>query len=138
MIKSLIFDIGGVLVFKNSQVPKKQKVNTLLTKFLEKIKRKYTLYSLSNIDEEFHKETKRKGIYKVFKKNYSSYLTGIEKPNKKAFSMVLKENKLNLKQTLFVDDKQDNINVAEKLGIKSILFKDNAQFFRDLKKLGIK
>src|SRR3989344_500849 len=133
MIESLIFDIGVVLVFKNSQIPKKQKVNTILIKFLEKIKRKYALYSLSNIDEECYKETKRKGIYKVFKKNYRSYLTGIEKPDKKAFLMVLKEEELNPEQTIFVDDKQKNLDAAKKLGMKTVIFKNNSQFFKDLK-----
>src|SRR3989344_5903763 len=137
MIESLIFDIGVVLVFKNSQIPKKQKVNTILIKFLEKIKRKYALYSLSNIDEECYKETKRKGIYKVFKKSYSSYLTGVEKPDKRALLMVLKENNLNPKETLFVDDKQKNLDAAEELGMKTVIFKNNTQFFRDLKKLEI-
>ena len=136
-IKAIIFDIGGVVVFKNSEIARNQKTNTVLIKFLEKIKRKYALYSLSNIDEEFHKETKRKGIYKVFKKNYPSYLTGIKKPSKKAFLIVLKENHLNPKEIIFVDDKQDNINTAKKLGMKIILFKNNKQLVSDLKKFGV-
>jgi len=138
MIKALIFDIGGVVVFKNSQVARKQKTNKALIKFLEKISKRYGLYSVSNIDEEFHKENKRKGIYKIFNKNYSSHLTGFEKPDKRAFLMVLKENKLNSEETLLVDDNQDNIDTAEKLGMKTILFKDNILLFRKLKTIGIK
>jgi len=67
-IKALIFDVGGVVVFKNSEVVRNQKANTVLIKFLEKIKRKYALYSLSNIDEECYKETKRKESTKFSRK----------------------------------------------------------------------
>lgn len=138
VIKSIIFDIGGVVVFKNSPVAKEQKANRVLIRFLEKIKKRYVLYSLSNIDKEHHKENKRKKIYEVFKKSYSSYLTGIEKPEKKAFQMVLKENNLKPEETLLVDDKPSCIRAAKKVGMKTLLFKTNKQLFKQLFEMGVK
>ena len=41
-------------------------------------------------------------------------------------------------ETLFVDDKQKNLDAAEELGMKTVIFKNNTQFFRDLKKFNIK
>lgn len=138
VIKSIIFDIGGVVVRKNSLVAKEQKANMILIKFLTKIKKSYSLYSLSNIDEEHHNENKRKKIYRVFKKSYSSYLTGAEKPEGKAFQMVLKENNLKPEETLFVDDKPLCIKAAKKLGMKTVLFKTNKQLFKQLFGIGVK
>jgi len=40
-------------------------------------------------------------------------------------------------ETLFIDDNDRNINAAEKLGIKSILFHSPQQLKKDLRKSGI-
>jgi len=140
MIKSLIFDLGNVLIIKNKRTPglRYQAVNLPLYRFLKKIAKKYKLYSLTNIDETYHKINTNRGIYKIFRKVYTSFETGIEKPDKKAFLMVLKDNSLNPGETLMVDDNSEHLKIAKKLGMKVILFKNNKGFFRELKNKGIK
>ena len=62
----------------------------------------------------------------------------LRKPDKKSFELIFKRLDVNPKESLFLDDKQENLDEAKKLGMKTVLFKTNKQFFLDLEKLGIK
>lgn len=139
-IKAIIFDLGGVLILKNKKTlgGRYQAVNIPLTNFLKKIKKKYKLYSLTNIDENYHTINKKRGIYKVFRKVYASYEMGVEKPDKGMFLEVLKENSLMSEETIMVDDKKKHLYAAKKMGMKTIQFKNNKQLFKQLKELGVK
>ncbi len=63
---------------------------------------------------------------------------GIRKPNPKIYKLILKKLKLPAKNCLFIDNQQWNIAPAQKLGMKTILFKSNKQLFKQLSKQGIK
>lgn len=135
LIKAVIFDVGGVVIIKNKKTSRGyQALNKSLLKFLRKISKNYKIYVLTNIDVNLHKINKKRGIYKNFKQVYVSCEMSIEKPNKKMFLAVLKENPLKPIEILVVDDKEEHLRVAKKLGMKTILFKDNKQFFEDIKK----
>lgn len=91
--------------------------------FLQMISSKYKLFLLSNTDhthiEKFeHKEgqTFARDFYSCFEKVYFSYEIGIRKPDENAFKYIINNHNLNPKKTLFVDDKKENTDVAEKLG----------------------
>ncbi|MCK5416816.1 HAD-IA family hydrolase, partial [Candidatus Parcubacteria bacterium] len=62
----------------------------------------------------------------------------LKKPDEKAFILILEKLKVKPEESIFVDDKQENLDVAEKLKMKTIIFKNNTQFFSRLKELGIK
>jgi len=63
---------------------------------------------------------------------------GIRKPNPKIYKLITKKLKLNPAQVIFIDNRRWNIIPAKKLGMKTILFTDNRQAIRELKKFGIK
>ena len=93
--------------------------------FLQMISKKYKLFLLSNTDhthiEKFeHNEgqTFARDFYSCFEKVYFSYEIGIRKPDENAFKYVINNHKLNPKKTLFVDDKKENTDMAEKLGFQ--------------------
>ena len=93
--------------------------------FLQMITSKYRLFLLSNTDhthiEKFeHKEgqTFARDFYSCFEKVYFSYEIGLRKPDENAFKYVINNHNLNPKKTLFIDDKKENTDVAEKLGFK--------------------
>ena len=46
-------------------------------------------------------------------------------------------NKFLPQQILFIDDKESNIEVAKKLGVNVIKFKDYKQLKKDLKEFGV-
>ena len=86
---------------------------------------KYRLFLLSNNDhthiEKFeHKEgqTFARDFYSCFEKVYFSYEIGLRKPDENAFKYVINNHNLNPKKTLFIDDKKENTNVAEQLGLQ--------------------
>ncbi|MFA5778480.1 MAG: HAD family phosphatase [Candidatus Paceibacterota bacterium] len=60
---------------------------------------------------------------------------GLKKPDQKCFMSILEKLNIKPEESIFIDDKQENLDAAENLGMKSLIFKDNEQFFEDLKKL---
>jgi len=61
--------------------------------------------------------------------------SGLRKPNPKIYKLALEKLHLSAHKTLFVDNQQWNTKPAEKLGIHTILFKNNKQLFKQLEKL---
>ncbi|MBU3907108.1 MAG: HAD-IA family hydrolase [Nanoarchaeota archaeon] len=87
---------------------------------------------------DVHLEANRDNyLFKDFQKVYSSCEIKAKKPDKKPFIMVLDENHLLPPETIFIDDKKENLLSAQTLGIKTILFKNNNQLFKELEKLRI-
>ena len=93
--------------------------------FLEKLSKKYQLFLLSNTDSIHINHFKEKNgdkfynrFYSCFEKVYFSYDLGMRKPDEEIYNFVIKENNLNPKTTLFVDDNFDNIEGAKKTGLQ--------------------
>ena len=76
-------------------------------------------------------------LYKRFDKVVVSCDVGVRKPNPKIYKLILKKLKLPAKQTLFIDNQEWNIKPAKKLGMKTILYKNNKQLFKELDRLKI-
>ena len=56
---------------------------------------------------------------------YLSHEMGIAKPDVEFFDYILREEGVRPENTVFVDDKIDNINAATSIGIKTLLYNDN-------------
>ena len=68
---------------------------------------------------------------------------GIRKPNPEIYKLLIKKlkqknNSINPSEIVFIDNRKWNLPQAKKLGIKTILFKNNKQLIKELKKLGVK
>jgi len=107
--------------------------------FLQMISSKYKLYLLSNTDathiEKFeHKvgQSFAREFYGCFEKVYFSFEFGFRKPDPKAFQFVLNNHNLTPKKTLFIDDRLDNINTAEALGLQTWYLKVGQEDVVDL------
>lgn len=96
--------------------------------FLEQLAQEaqYRLFLLSNTNEIHINFVKKvMGLEKfdrfknAFEGFYLSYEMGKRKPNLNIYEQVLKENDLNPKETLFVDDTKENTDAAALLGIKT-------------------
>lgn len=116
-------------------------------RMLERLKEKYRLFLLSNTNEihypEYTKELQEKYHYEnlseLFEKVYLSFEVGLRKPDAEIYKMVLLENNLDPKETLFIDDSIQNLKPAEKLGIRTCFLappKDIVAIF-DLKTINI-
>ena len=95
-------------------------------KVLKKIKDKFTIFLLSNTNS-IHIEKiidnlgvkKYKEFYNLFDKVYYSHEIKLRKPNSDIFRLVIKENNLSIKNTLFIDDSIQHIESAKKIGLKT-------------------
>jgi putative hydrolase of the HAD superfamily len=61
-------------------------------------------------------------IFALINKAYFSWETGLIKPDPRAFSLLLSENKLAPGECVYFDDSEDNINSAKSLGIHSYIY----------------
>lgn len=98
--------------------------------FIAKLDKKYKIYLLSNtnaihleaFNEILKKETgESEGIDKLFAKAYYSHKINLRKPNDDIFNFVAKDADLIPKETLFIDDSENNIATASRLGFKTHL-----------------
>ena len=92
--------------------------------FLQKLSKKYKLFLLSNTDsihiETFEQENGTSfysDFYQCFEKVYFSFEMGMRKPDVEIYNFVLSQQNLIAKHTLFVDDKKENTDAAQSLGI---------------------
>ncbi len=72
-----------------------------------------------------------KKLYKNFDEVVVSCDVGMRKPNPKMYKIVLKKLKVKPSEAIFIDNQKWNTKPANKLGIKTILFKDNKQLFEN-------
>ena len=96
--------------------------------WLDTIKTKYRIFLFSNTNQIHHdafiasyKElTGNADFDAFFEKAYYSQNMGMRKPNPEPFLHILKEQQLEASETLFIDDTIKNIEIAQKLGLKTI------------------
>ena len=93
---------------------------------LKNIKDKFSIFLLSNtnsihIEKIIDKlgEKKYEEFYNLFEKVYYSHEVKLRKPNSDIFKLVIKENCLSIKNTLFIDDSIQHIESAKKIGLKT-------------------
>lgn len=93
---------------------------------LEVLRDKFKLFVMSNTNEIHVKRFLRianhvspgKGFYEYFDKVYLSNEVGERKPNPGAWQVILDEQPIKASRTLFIDDKLENIQAAQALGLQ--------------------
>ena len=93
--------------------------------FLQMLSHKYRLFLLTNTDSIHISRFEHKvgvsffsDFYQCFEKVYYSFEMGMRKPSSEIFNYIIKKHDLSPKRTLFVDDKKENTEAAEALGIQ--------------------
>lgn len=66
-----------------------------------------------------------RGFYDLFDAVYASNKMGVSKPHPEFYQHILNAEGMGPQETVFIDDAEINVCAAEKLGIRSILFKDS-------------
>lgn len=61
----------------------------------------------------------------IFDRVYYSCKTGLRKPDTKLFQKIIKENRLDLNNTVYFDDTTEHITAAKQIGITSFLYPQN-------------
>jgi epoxide hydrolase-like predicted phosphatase len=117
---------------------KAMKPNKKLINLIKRLDKTYLLATLTNVMLATEKLRQKKKIYRFFRVNIVSCKVGMSKPNKNIYLLLLKKLKIPAREIIFIDDSKINLKPAKKLGMKTILFKNNKQLVKDLRKLGVK
>ncbi len=110
---------------------------------LVKLKLPYQTFLLSNTNEthieaferELHRKYGIKNFDDYFEAVYYSCRTGMRKPDKEIFQMVLDKHKLKAEETIFIDDSVQHVKGAGECGIKSYLLPQGMELESLLKEL---
>jgi epoxide hydrolase-like predicted phosphatase len=89
---------------------------------------------LSNIDERLSKLIRDFGLYESFNPCLLSCEIGVEKPDPKAYEVLLAKLDLPAKEVVFIDDRLENVEAAKKIGIDALLFESPQQLRKELLK----
>jgi putative hydrolase of the HAD superfamily len=104
---------------------------------LERIKKNYHLYLLSNTNnihlQSFNRQvfdlTGFPSLDQYFHNAYYSHLIKMKKPDVEIFEYVLENNNLLATETIFLDDNTDNLDGATKAGIRTFHVQQPDQIF---------
>ena len=99
----------------------------------------YKIYYLSNFHElAFGEVTKKNKFFELFDGGVVSYVEKLIKPEEEIYKLILERYKLNPNESIFVDDMEANVEGANKVGIKTILFKGPKELKEELNNLKVK
>ena len=112
-------------------------LNFKVINIIEKLSSKYNLVLFSNARPLLSKIIYKQDILKYFSSIIFSYQIKAKKPDIKAFDILLKGLEKSSAECIFIDDEIININIAKKMGFKTIHFKSDDQLISELNKLNI-
>jgi putative hydrolase of the HAD superfamily len=124
---ALLFDIPGERV-----------------EIIEQVKNNYQIYLLSN-SNEIHYDLYVRDLQlrfgytefdDLFEKSFFSFDLHMTKPDLEIYEFVIYQNGFDVSKTLFIDDTEENIVAAKKLGLKTYLLQ-KPERVRDIFKKGV-
>jgi len=112
---------------------------------LAALTQKYKLYVLSNtnalhiewIDKYLMKRLKFPAFYGLFEEIYLSHEIKKNKPGKDSFQFVIDDSGIRPEETLYLDDRQENLDVAAALGFHSVFVPPTKEVTELLDELGL-
>lgn len=91
--------------------------------YLKELKdKRYNIYILSDLSIDSYNYLKKLKFFDYINGGVYSFEIGTTKPNKNNYKVLLEKYKLNPKETIFIDDKLNNIEIANNFGIHGIQF----------------
>lgn len=104
-----------------------------MSELIDRIKNRYNVkvYLLSNISNYFASHSEEIPILKKLDGCVFSAPIGIVKPSREIFEHLCKAYKLSPEETLFIDDRLDNIEGALRCGLKGYIFDGDVNRLRD-------
>lgn len=84
--------------------------------------RGYNLYVLSNMSKEYIEFLRELPVFEYFDEQVVSCEIGLGKPDRRIYEYLLEKYGLDPTETIFIDDRKDNVDAAEELGITPFHF----------------
>jgi putative hydrolase of the HAD superfamily len=99
---------------------------------------KYAMATINNESRDLNQYRIQKfELAEIFDVFVSSCFVGIRKPDERIYRMALELRQHLPEECVFIDDRQENLTGAAKVGIRTVGMKDVQQLRRDLQALGI-
>jgi len=104
--------------------------------FKQVFKLKKLGYKIAILSDQWHLSKQAVMTHRYYKK-FNPVIVSCDpdvkmrKPNPKIYKLTLKKLKLKPSETIFIDNQKWNTEPARKLGLNTILFKDNKQLFKN-------
>lgn len=107
-------------------------VKNEVIELIYKLKKDYKIYFLSNLTEVSYDYLYNEvGILKDFPGIYS-FKEHMQKPSEEIYELLIKRFNLIKEETVFFDNIQRNVDAGNKVGIKSVLFKDVSDILNNI------
>ena len=90
---------------------------------------------ISNVIEPTYNSLERAGMYMHFDQLIASCKVGYAKPDKEIYSLALERLGATAERSIFIDDKQRNLDPADEMGFTTILAENSEQIIEDLRSL---
>jgi putative hydrolase of the HAD superfamily len=97
----------------------------------------YKVGLITNLTSVFP-PTRRMAYADLFDDMIVSHEVGMRKPEARIYNLALDRLAVHAAEAVFVDDKLENVEGAEAIGMRGIHFKDAAQLKKELEKMGVK
>jgi epoxide hydrolase-like predicted phosphatase len=123
-------------LYSNSELVK---INKEIQELIIDLKKSgYQLLILSNTIKHHAKcNREERKLFDNFDGAILSCEVGFRKPEIEIYELVLEKFELKPEECIFIDDKEENLIPAKKLGMNTILFNDPLQLKNELTKMGI-
>lgn len=107
--------------------------------FMSSVNKNHRLLALSNTNATHERvwAERYKALFTEFEKVFASHKMGAVKPHSMIYQQVLDYLDLPAEQTVFCDDKQENVDGARDLGMHAIQVVSPQQMYDDLRDLGV-
>jgi putative hydrolase of the HAD superfamily len=114
--------------------PKEDVIN-----LVAELKSKYPIFLISNINQLHYEYLSghHPQVFTLFKRLILSYQVKSVKPEPAIYQELQRAAGVSYNQIIYIDDRTDLIEAANRLGLQSILFTDYKRLVKDLAKLGI-
>jgi putative hydrolase of the HAD superfamily len=150
LIGAINEEIGMIKMAKNLGIRKEElkrlwikafKVRFVLNRpllgLIKRLKKNYKTAILSDQWSIPYKVLITKELKSSFDVMVFSHIFGVRKTQIKIYRETLKKLKLKPQECIFIDNEDWNLTPAKKLGMKTILFKNNNQLTHELRKLNV-
>lgn len=98
-------------------------INNEILELIKNIKEKgYNTYVLSNAPLDIDKYLKDKKLNQLFNGIVLSAFEKLVKPNKEIYELILNRFNLKAEESIFIDDRLENVEAAKKVGINAFQF----------------
>ena len=93
----------------------------------------YKVATITNVIKPHYLYNKRKGLYKLFDKSFTSCNLKMRKPEKQIYLYAVKQLGVRPGQCLFIDNQKENVLAARKTGMQAFVFRNPMQMKKMLR-----